>query len=91
MPTDDGNNFIKLLVEDLKEKNGFYKALIKDSRLKKCCYTSNKTKNMAYYFSDVLIIDTSHKINRFNLPYFLGEQTYQTFLWILENFKNQTI
>jgi len=107
MPTDDANNFIKLLSEDAKEKNGFYKALIKDGRLKNCCYMSNRMKNMADYFSDVLIIDTSHKINRFNLPMLdivcvnnlgrtttvfvglLGDQTYQTFLWILENFKNQ--
>lgn len=63
--------------------------------------------NQLDYFSDVLIVDTSHKINRFNLPLLdivsinnlgktttgfvglLGDQTYKTFLWILQNLKDQ--
>ena len=68
---------------------------------------SKRMKDMVNYFSDVLIIDTSHKINRFNLPLLdivcinnlgktttvflglMGDQTYQTFSWILEKFKSQ--
>lgn len=64
-------------------------------------------KNILRYFSDVLIIDTSHKTNRFNLPLldiavvsnigktltcFIGlleDQTSETFIWALENFKNE--
>ena len=68
---------------------------------------NNRMKNQMEYFSDVIVIDTSHKTNRFNLPFLdiiainnlgksitcfiglLGDQTYKTFLWALENFKNQ--
>ena len=68
VPNDDADNFVKMLEEEAKNNNGFYQALIKDNKLKNCCYMSKRMKEMINYFSDVLIIDTSHKINRFNLP-----------------------
>jgi len=70
-------------------------------------FLSRRMMNQLDYFSDVLIVDTSHKINRFNLPLLdivsinnlgktttcfvglLGDQTYKTFLWILQNLKDQ--
>lgn len=107
VPNDDANNFIKLLEEDAKNKNGIYETLIENGRLKSCYFMSQRMRDQANYFSDVLIIDTSHKVNRFNLPLLdivsinnlgktvtcfvglLGNQNFQTFLWILENFKKQ--
>jgi len=106
-PNEDVSNFIRMLEEEAKNKDGFYQALIKENKLKNCCYMSKRMKDMVNYFSDVLIIDTSHKINRFNLPLLdivcinnlgktntvflglMGDQTYQTFSWILEKFKSQ--
>jgi len=67
-PNEDANNFIRMLEEEAKNKDGFYQALIKENKLKNYCYMSKRMKDMVNYFSDVLIIDTSHKINRFNLP-----------------------
>ena len=94
VPNEDAHNLNKLLETEAKKGKGFYKVLNQNGRLKNCCYMSNRMIEMSNYFSDVLIIDTSHKTNRFNLPLidivcinnlgktttcFLGLMTDQTF------------
>ena len=68
-PTGDAFNFIGLLKNEANVKSGFYNAHIQDRKLRSCCFMSCRMKNVASLFSDVLMIDTSHKLNRFSLPF----------------------
>jgi len=68
-PTQDALNLIKMLEYDSQNRRGFYKAeFTENNQLEKCCYMSNRMKMLVNTFSDVLIIDGSYKVNRFNLP-----------------------
>jgi len=66
--SDDATNLIKQLKEEYEKKGGFYKADILNNQLNSVCFLSNRMKHLLKYFSDVLIMDVTHKINRFNLP-----------------------
>jgi len=97
--TEDANTLVKLLEEDALKRNGFYQTKINNNnQLSGFCYMS-RMKIMLDHFSDVVIIDGSHKTNRFNMPFidnfgktitcFISlteNQKYESFLWTLENF-----
>ena len=87
---------IKMLEDDCKERGGFYKANYSGNKLLNFNYMSKRMKHLVEYFCDVLIIDTSHKTNRFNCPLLdialvnnLGK-TSTCFIGLLENQKYQT-
>ena len=68
--TEDANTLVKLLEEDALKRNGFYQTKINNNnQLSGFCYMSNRMKIMLEHFSDVVIIDGSHKTNRFNMPF----------------------
>jgi len=68
-PTDDASTLIKLLGKD-KEKRGttFYKEINGDGKLLHFALMTNRMKAIANKFYDVIIIDASHKTNRFGMP-----------------------
>ena len=61
--------FIKMLEEDVQKYQGFYQAKYNGDQFEGCCYVSKRMKRLLEYFSGVLVIDASHKTNRFNLPF----------------------
>lgn len=67
--SEDASNLIKILESDASTRNSFFK-VEKDNENKftSCCFMSKRMKRLIEYFSDVVIIDTTHKTNRFNLP-----------------------
>ena len=67
--SEDAQFLISLLEKDAKERNGFYSAEFHENRLQNCCYMSLRMKTMFEYFNDVIIIDSTFKLNRFNLPF----------------------
>ena len=67
-PTKDAQNLIKILKWDSKNRGGFYNAEFLNIKLEKFCYMSNRMKLLINKFEDVIIIDGSYKINRFNMP-----------------------
>jgi len=68
-PTEDAELLISMLEEDAKDREGFYSVQFENNRLKHCCYMSSRMRSLFEYFNDVVIIDTTHKLNRFNLPF----------------------
>jgi len=95
-PSEDANNFIKMLRKDANERNGFYSVELKNNQLINCCFMTRRMKNTLKYFSDVLIIDATHKINRFNMPLLdivvidnYGK-TVTCFFALLSNLKQET-
>jgi len=67
-PSQDASNLLKLLKDESDLRNGFYEADIQNNQLRSVCFMSNRMKHMLKYFSDVLVLDITHKMNRFNLP-----------------------
>jgi len=65
----DAETFIKMLEEDHKKRDGFYKVKLNEQVFEGCCYMSKRMIALLDYFSDVIIIDASHGTNRFNLPF----------------------
>ena len=66
---DDAYNFVSMLEQDHNIRGGFYDIMKDDDgKLLNCCYMTQRMHRVLESFSDVLIIDTSHKTNRFNLP-----------------------
>ena len=95
-PTEDATNLIELLKEDPNIKDGCLKVEIKDNKLKSVCFMTNQMKDLLSTFNDVLVLDTTHKVNRFNLPLFdiavinnLGK-TAICFLALLQDQKTST-
>jgi len=66
--TNDANNLVKLLKADALKRCGFYETKIANGKLDSICFMSKRMKKVLNSFKDVLIIDTSHKVNRFNMP-----------------------
>jgi len=67
--TEDAEVFIQMLEVDAKDYDGFYSPKIIENTLEGCCYMSKRMKKLLEYFSGVIIIDASHKTNRFNMPF----------------------
>jgi len=66
---DDAYNFVSMLEQGHKIRGGFYDIMKDDDgELLNCCYMTQRMYRMLESFSDAIIIDTSHKTNRFNLP-----------------------
>ena len=66
---EDAKNFIEMLQNDAKTRNGFYNFLSDEkNKLLNCCYMSSRMHRNLAKFKDVLIIDSTHKSNRFGMP-----------------------
>ena len=66
--TQDAQFFIKMLEEDSLKYGSYYKPKFNEDKLEGCCYMSKRMKRLGEFFSGLIIIDASHKTNRFNLP-----------------------
>jgi len=67
--TEDASNLFSLFQQDSELNNSFFKVESDDeNRLANCCFMSKRMKTLMDYFYDVVIIDATHKSNRFNLP-----------------------
>ena len=66
--TQDAQIFTQMLEEDALKYDGFYSSKIVADKLEASCYMSKRMRRLLEYFSEVIIVDTSHKTNRFNLP-----------------------
>ena len=68
-PTNDSNTLIKFLERDKNQRGTlFYKDVDQNDRLIHFAFMTNRMKNIANKFSDVIVIDGSHKTNRFGMP-----------------------
>jgi len=68
-PSEDADKLVKLLEQDSRQRSGFYKMKVSNNnQLTGICYMSKRMRKLVEAFSDVIILDTSHKTNRFNLP-----------------------
>jgi len=67
-PTEDAQNLIKLMEEDVIKRSTFFSKKIEDNILSHVCFMTVRMKDIANKFNDVYIIDTSHRTNRFGLP-----------------------
>ena len=64
--TNDATNLVQLLEKDRSEKGiAFSKELDSNGNLTPFYFMTNRMKTLANKFSDILIIDASHKTNRF--------------------------
>jgi len=59
---------MEILKSDSENRNSFYKVQCVDSEFKGLSFMTKRMISVAKQFSDVLIIDTTHGTNRFNLP-----------------------
>ena len=66
--TEDAQVFIKMLEEDVIKYGGVYNSRFIENKLQGCCFSSKRMIGLLEFFSDVLVVDASHKTNRFNLP-----------------------
>ena len=65
----DAQVLVELLTEDSRERQYFFKSENSENGvLKNFCFMTPKMLTLANEFNDIFIIDTTHKINRFNLP-----------------------
>ena len=68
-PSSDADTLINLLEEDQKERGVFFcKEVDSEGKLVHFCFMTNRMKLLANRFNDVIIIDASHKTNRFGMP-----------------------
>jgi len=65
----DALNFVNLAQKEVEEKGGYF-ALENDlnNQLTRAIYISNNMLKLSEYFLDIIIVDTTYKRNRFNLP-----------------------
>ena len=67
--TNDATNLVQLLEKDRNERGiAFSKELDSNGNLTHFYFMTNRMKTLANKFIDVLIIDASHKTNRFGMP-----------------------
>lgn len=68
-PDQDALGFVELAQKEANEKGGYF-AIEKDqsNRLKQAIFISETMLKFSNYFLDIIIIDTTYKRNRFNLP-----------------------
>jgi len=64
----DAHEFSKMLEKDAQERVGYSQIETINGKLSSCYYMSLRMKKIAEIFSDVIIVDTTHKTNRFNMP-----------------------
>lgn len=67
--SDDANTFIKMLEADYKKRGGKFEVDVVNNKLRSCCFMTKRMQSLANNLNDVIIIDSSHKTNRFNLPF----------------------
>jgi len=69
-PLDDAQALVDMLMVDAEQRGTFWCAQKnKENQLEHFCFMTPYMKNLTKYFSDVLVIDTSHKTNRFGMPF----------------------
>lgn len=92
----DAETFISMLKQDAEKRECFFSQELSNNTFKHCCYISKRMKNLLHYFNDVIVIDTSHKTNRFNLPFIDAVvvtntgKTATCFIGLLENQKYES-
>jgi len=67
-PSDDAKKLLEMLADDASERGSFYVIQHEDLEFRGCCFASKRMIANAIKFSDVIVVDTSHSTNRFNLP-----------------------
>jgi len=105
--SEDSSKLIELLKEDSNRRNSHFDVQFENQIFKGFSFMTQRMISVVKHFYDVLIIDTTHGTNRFNLPLldiaainnfgktitcFIGllpDQKYESFVWALQNFKNQ--
>ena len=95
-PSNDAQELINLLTEDSIKRGYFYKSLIVQNQLQKVCFMTSKMIELANKYKDVIILDTTHRCNRFNMPLLdvivvdnLG-RSRTIFIALLDNQKNDS-
>jgi len=68
--SEDASKLCDLFEKDTEVRGSFsqVKKNTDENRLESCCFMSQRMQKLLEYFSDVIVIDTTHKSNRFNLP-----------------------
>jgi len=105
--SEDATKLIELLKQDSEKRNSFYDIMLKDQEFQGISFMTQRMISVVKHFSDVIIMDTTHGTNRFNLPLLdiaainnfgktitcffgvLPDQKFETFVWALQNFKDQ--
>lgn len=65
----DAQKLVELLTKDVLERKYFFKTKYNENKqLQSLCFMTSKMLKLSNEFNDVVIIDTTHKTNRFNLP-----------------------
>lgn len=68
IPSKDAQTLLTLLANDAEERGYFFKEQTIENQLCKICFMTLRMIQLANMYADVLILDTTHKTNRFNLP-----------------------
>jgi len=66
--TEDAKMLVSFLEKDAEARGSFYSVELKDNKLAKCCFMTSRMKDLFKKFNNAVIIETTHKVNRFNLP-----------------------
>lgn len=66
--TQDANTLIQRLIKEKEENDLFFEKKLENNKLRHFCFASKRMNLLLNQFSDVLIMDTTHKTNRFGLP-----------------------
>ena len=68
-PNEDSLKLIQMLENDSVSRGGFYEVEKNEKgELSRFCFMTKRMIKVANTFTDVIIIDTTHKSNRFNMP-----------------------
>ena len=67
--SEDAKQLLDLISIDAIKRNYFYKKeLDQNNKLLNICFITNRMQALANHYTDVFIVDATHKTNRFNLP-----------------------
>ena len=68
-PSEDAQRLLDLISKDATQRNHFYKKeLGQDHQILNICFMTPRMRILANQYNDILIVDCTHKTNRFNLP-----------------------
>lgn len=67
--SEDASKLFSLFEKDSSVRKSYYEVeKDEENRLISCCFMSPRMKTLLEFFNDVIVIDTTHKTNRFNMP-----------------------
>jgi len=67
-PSEDAQELINLLSEDSRTRGYYFKKMVLNNQLQRICFMTPCMIQLANICNNVIIIDTTHKTNRFNMP-----------------------